>query len=687
MMRAEILAPAGSEESLIAAVRCGADAVYLGAGDFNARRNAENFSAEQLQAAIGYAHSHAVKVYITLNTIIKDREIPDFKEQVKRICAIGADALILQDLGAVKIVKQCAPEIPLHASTQMSVHSPSGAKLLEKAGFRRVVLSREISRAEIAEIRRQTNLELEYFVHGALCMCVSGQCYMSAFLGSRSGNRGLCAQPCRLEFKAPSGTGRDLSLKDNCLLEHTEQLVATGVNSLKIEGRMKRPEYVAAAVSAYKKALGGESTDEDKKTLKDIFSRSGFTDGYFIGKTGSDMFGSRLKENVLSADAKLLKQQQLLYAKETALIPISAKLTVVRSKKPVLSASALGNSICVTANSLPEPAVNAPLSEEYAKRLIGKCGSTQFYLKNFSLCTDGEVTLPAREINALRRAALKKLNEELEKNKPYRFTDCKIDIPTHNIKDKADLYIRVSDISQLSDTVAGLCSKVILPLNTPEEEIASLIKKGVNVALEAPRCAFIPEKKIRNRLLQLKEIGVREVFAGNLYAVEMCRELSLRAIGSFGLNLFNSPALAFADEIGVSEALISAEASLKQINSLNSPISIGALMYGHIPLMITRNCPIKNGRKCSECDKTSFVTDRRGEAFPVRCSHGYSEIFNPRPLYMCDKKSEVKTDFHLLYFTVESAHEAEEITDRYIKEAPAAENTLFTRGMYYRGVK
>ena len=315
----EILAPAGSFDALVAAVRCGANAVYLGAGDFNARRNADNFTEKELKEAINYCHVRNVKVYLTLNTLVFDAEVSAALELLSCVCALGADALIVQDLGLARLIREVAPDMPLHASTQMSVMNIEGLRELEELGFKRAVLPRELSFEEIRELKENTTLELEIFVHGALCMCVSGQCYLSGMLGGRSGNRGLCAQPCRLPFEAPGGTGFDLSLKDLSLLEHLPELAELGIDSFKIEGRMKRPEYVAAAVSACRATMdrvtkdrrdsdlvdysGIETQSEArlKEQLRAVFSRSGFTDGYYTEKTGRSMFGTRRREDVTAA--------------------------------------------------------------------------------------------------------------------------------------------------------------------------------------------------------------------------------------------------------------------------------------------------------------------------------------------------------------------------------------------------
>ena len=294
-MGIEILAPVGGYEQLISAIKAGANAVYLGTQDFNARRNAHNF--DNLNETVEFCHNHGVKVYVTLNTVIKNNEIGAFANTVKDVANAGADAVIVQDLGAVSLIKKICPDLPLHASTQMTVHNLSGVKMLEEMGFSRVVLAREMSKNEIKYICDNSKLEIEVFTHGALCVSVSGQCYLSSMLGARSGNRGLCAQPCRLDFNNGE-RGYALSLKDMSLYEDINELISLGVKSLKIEGRMKRPEYVYKAVSECKKALN--NMQPDMQTLKSVFSRSGFTNAYFKAQISPCMFGRRTDEDVHS---------------------------------------------------------------------------------------------------------------------------------------------------------------------------------------------------------------------------------------------------------------------------------------------------------------------------------------------------------------------------------------------------
>ena len=379
---AEILAPAGTREALTAAVRCGANAVYLGGKLLNARRNAENFDDEALKEAVRYCHERGVKVYLTLNTLVRDAELKDAEHMLALSCESGIDALIIQDLGIARLAQSCAPGIPLHASTQMSVQTLAGLEELKGLGFTRAVLPRELTLEEITALASESPVELEIFIHGALCMCVSGQCYLSAMLGSRSGSRGLCAQPCRLPFAAPGGTGADLSLKDLSLIPYIRTLHEAGVLSFKIEGRMKRPEYVAAAVTACRQALeNGKPEGALSRQLQAVFSRSGFTDGYYTGQRGRAMFGTRSRENV-SAAAPVLKELSRLYEKERPLIGVAFSFTMRPGIPLTLTAEARGQSARVQSEKLPEAALTRPLTKVEVTRQLSKCGGTPYYAQS-----------------------------------------------------------------------------------------------------------------------------------------------------------------------------------------------------------------------------------------------------------------------------------------------------------------
>ncbi|MBQ6380941.1 MAG: U32 family peptidase [Clostridia bacterium] len=673
---AEILAPAGSMESVFAAVRSGADAVYLAGENFNARRNAENFTAAQLEESVAYCHAHGVKVYHALNTLVKDSEIGKLIKEIERILTLREDALILQDLGVAALVKAMAPDMPLHASTQLSAHSLAGVQALEKAGFRRVVLARELSRAEIEHIRRHSDVELEVFVHGALCMCVSGQCLMSAFFGARSGNRGLCAQPCRLPFRAPGGTGHDLSLKDNSLLPYLPEMAQAGVDSFKIEGRMKRPEYVAASVNACREALAGSYLPETQQQLKRIFSRQGFTDGYYTASRGKAMFGARTKEDVTAADAKLLGSYAALYAKETPRVPCEIACTITADAYPTVCMRALGKSAAVSASKMPEPALHRALTKEDVADRLQKLGGTGYFATRVTVDLQEGLMLSAGEINALRRKAVAALQQTLSAPKHYQKGDIPALPPARRCGNK-QLYLRFANLTQVPPGIHY--DKIILPIEQAQEAVEAFGTEAL--ILETPRVFFGLEKKLIALLEKAKALGITTVAVGNIGALQLAKEKGFRVLASLGMNVFNSYA---CEAIEAEELVLSPEMSTPQINSLHSQKPFGAIVYGHLPLMISRNCPLRTGRSCQSCDKQGFLTDRKGEQFPVRCRFGASEIFNPHALYMLDKEDDIHSDFSLLYFTTQTPAQVQHVLTLYQQKAPA--DFAFTRGLYQKGV-
>ncbi len=679
-------------ESLTAAVRCSADAVYFGEKTLNARRGAANFDAEQIKAAVRYCHARDVKAYLVLNTLVNDLEFNDAIDICERACAIGADALILQDLGLAKIIREIAPELPLHASTQMSVQTPAGLQALHELGFTRAILPRELSFEETARLAENAPLELEIFVHGALCMSVSGQCAMSAMLGSRSANRGLCAGPCRLPFSAPNGTGFDLSLKDLSLIAHLSDLEKLGISAFKIEGRMKRPEYVAAAVTACHKALNGEYTSETAENLQAVFSRSGFTQGYYLGERGRGMFGTRQKDDVTAATGVLSGFAEL-YKNENPLLPVDFAFTC-RANEPLslsvrakLKGNEKGKNVFVLSEDIPQPAQNRPLDKQSIEEQLSKCGGTQFFANRIEIDLDDGLFVPASALNALRRKALENLNTALEQPTPVAFFPCAIqEIPAHEAK-RPHVYARFSRVSQIpSQTDMGQIQRLFVPLDTPPEEIKTLIKTGVEIAVEIPRGIFGSSEKIIRQLKTAKAAGVKMACAGTLDAMALARHQGFTVFAGFGSNIFNSQALEALKNKGIVEATLSFELTLTQAAALKGALPRGLIAYGRLPLMLTRNCPLSNGKSCKDCGGRGEITDRMGIKFPVVCKNGCAEVLNSRPLYMADRLGEMKNiDFMTLYFTTETKQECGEIIKAYQQgKAPQSE---FTRGLYYRGVE
>lgn len=661
----EILAPAGSMESLIAAVRCGANAVYLGTKGINARRGATNFTFEELKQAVEYCHARDVKIYLALNILISDSERELAYKTVEAGLSLGVDAFIIQDLGLAKIIHSHFPTARMHASTQCSVNSPEGFKALEKMGFVRAVLPREMSLDEIREIRQATDMELEMFVHGALCMCVSGQCYLSAMLGGRSGNRGLCAQPCRLGFSADASRSCDLSLKDLSLIGNINEIAQAGVVSLKIEGRMKRPEYVAAAVSSCKKAIDGEYSASDENTLKSVFSRTGFTDGYFTGER-KDMFGTRQKEDVVAAK-DVLKELSHLYDNENPLVSIDIEFICKANRKAELTARALGKEATVV-GTVPETAINKPMTEESVETRLAKFGNTQFYLNNIKIDLDDGLILPASVINSMRREAVEILSEV--KIEPFTQMPYKAD---RYAEKNCTPYYTARFLNPDSIPDKHPFKRIFIPIWSSDEDFVDN-RAGV----EVPRGLFGMEEKLTKRLEHLKKIGVRKALCSNLGAYSLAQKMGFEVYGDFGLNIFNSESAQLFNS-----PILSFEATLEQTNRIGAK-DTGIIGYGYLPLMLTRNCPIKNHLGCSRC--TGKLTDRKGFEFKVKCSpYPCVEVLNPVPVYMGDRQKEIKTDFIHFYFTDESKNQVEQIINLF--KTGGQFDGKYTRGLTYRGVE
>lgn len=681
MSRLEVLSPVGNGEMLVAACRAGADAVYLGAKEFSARRNAENFDDTELCDAIKYCHIRGVKVYLTLNIQIKDSELSSAVDLARRAYNYGIDGVIIADLGLADVLHKLIPKLPLHASTQMTVHTPAALEILKNAGFTRVVTAREMSREELKALckrAKEQNIEVEVFVHGALCMSVSGQCLLSAFLGSRSGNRGLCAGPCRLPFEAKGGTGYDLSLKDLSLLPHIKELCDMGVTSFKIEGRMKRPEYVAAATAACRFAVdNGYVPTEDLDTLKNVFSRSGFTDGYYLNKLGRDMFGIRTKEDVTAADKAFPKIHELVRA-ERRTVKIKAEITVKKDMPIILTLDDGKNKVTVK-GEMPKAAQNRPITHETLKSSIDKFGSTPYILEEFSADCDEGLFISAAELNALRREAVELLDF---KRGEVRHKESKVEYALPNKKENnktaPKIYARFEDISQIPQNLEDV-DAVIFPL---EKEFDVEVSE-VELIVDIPR-GIISEDLIRHRLCIFKEKGFKTAICGNLSAMQIAKEEGYGIIAGTGLNILNSESADVLFKLGADRVVLSNEITLSDASQLSSPVPKGIVAYGNIPLMLFKNCPLKNGRKCTDCNKKGSITDRKNTEFPVRCRMGFSELLNSVPIWLADRSADLKAvDFAVLYFGGEPQNRVSEVISAY-KNGLACD-TEYTRGLFYRG--
>ena len=687
MANIEILAPVGSEEMLHAAVFSGADAVYLGFSGFNARTGAGNFDADSLKEAVRFCHARGVKVHVALNTTVYGGELASLCDAIRAVAASGADAVICQDLAVATLIGKIAPQLPRHGSTQMSVHTLQGALELKELGFTRVVLARELSLPEVEQITRHCGIETECFVHGALCMCVSGQCYMSAFLGGRSGNRGSCAGPCRLPFEAnalPEGKpGRlhHLSLKDNSVIDKLDQLQAIGVASAKIEGRLRTPEYVAAAVSAC--LAGREGRAYDRDLLKNAFSRSGFTSGYLDGKIDGTMFGVRSE-----ADAELTKKTlpalRELYRRERSRVPVRMKLEIEEGGEKLTVTDADGNKAFAYGDFEPQPARADPT--ESLKRSLAKTGGTPFAAENIEVEMDeGPWFVPGSTVNELRRGALDALLKKREVLRPWPVQDVELEpLPQRTLPPRRTLRARFERWDQVPEQALSGVEYLILPIaqaaRVPREWRGKTL-------LELPRVMFGKlEEDTARRVAATQDAGFAGYEVSNIAHLRLCRGLPMS--GGFGLNVTNQVAAQFYADNGLGSVLILPETKDSDISTIapthaGKPVPTGVLVYGHMPLMVTRACPLQNIHDCAHCDKTGVLTDRKAKKFPVRCGMGVRTIYNPVPIYMGDKPGALTVDYGVAYFTLESREEAAAILDNIRVHAPFEGD--FTRGLYFKG--
>ena len=684
MSNIEVLAPVGSEEMLLAAVRSGADAVYLGAGDFNARRSAANFDEQQLKNAIKYCRQRGVKAYLTLNILIRDDEMSAAIDLARKAYLYGIDGIIVQDIGLAAVIKKAAPGLPLHASTQMSVHTPSALSLLKEMGFCRVVAAREMTARELECLCREAtrlDMEVEVFVHGALCMCVSGQCVLSSMLGTRSGNRGLCAGPCRLPFTA-RGKSEDyaLSLKDLSLIEHMSQLKGMGVASLKIEGRLKRPEYVAAATAAVSAAAHGTPDAYLNSKLQSVFSRSGFTDGYYMNRRDADMFGVRTKDDMEKSKA-VMPEIHDLYRNERQRVSIDLSARIKAEEPVTLTVSDGENTVTVTGN-IPQTAKSKVVQEEQISASLKKLGGTPFFAKQVDIILDEGLFVSNAEVNVLRRTAVEELlhkRGEVKRVLPEFALAAPDEIPTQH----KGFIISVSDVAQLKNIEAnGKIAAVILPLEKAQP-IEAL--PGTEKWVDIPR-GIESEEKITELLEAAEENGFCGAVCGNLSAIPLAKSAGLKIIAGTGLNIYNSYTANFFKELGADTAVLSYEMNIRDIKDIETDIKKAVVVYGRLPLMLLRNCPVKAQIGCRKCGGEGELTDRMGKTFPVKCRMGYAELFNCVPLCLNGAKDITCADYALLMFTFEGEKQVGTIVNGYLSKS-VQPPTEFTRGLYYRSVE
>lgn len=691
----ELLSPAGSPEGVIAAVQNGADAVYMGMGAFNARRGAKNFTDEEFVKAVRYCHVRGCKVYVTLNTLVNDREMRDAVAAAKLASDAGADALIVQDLGMSYAIRCALPDIPLHASTQMSLHNLAGVEAAAEMGITRAVLARELSFEQIRFITKNASIETEVFVHGALCFCHSGQCYMSALIGRRSGNRGLCAQPCRLQYSL-GGRMDDhpLSLKDNCLVDQIRRLEEAGVASLKIEGRMKRPEYTGIVTGVYAKAIREQRNPdkEEMELLEKTFSRQGFTQGYFIGDK-LNMFGVR-SEPDKDAD-KIFATARKQYAEgEMRRVPVHFYTVLEKGEHIKAIAFDDDGHKAIATGPVPERAKRQGLTEQYLIEQMFKTGGTPYNCIENKAKAEPGLYLPASEINELRRKLIAQLSAEREKapgRRTLRIPAPPVNVPA--ISDPARIY-QVRTAEQLTPELAELKPDYIyfpaMELAENFDPLRPFIDNGARPVAVMPRVITDDQsREVYAALEKLFDYGVNEALTGNLGHVFIARQAGMKVRGDFGLNAFNSYTLRVLQDAGFISATASFELRLAQIKAMAKPIDTELIIYGRLPLMVSDQCIIRQSAGRCNCQTPGQLSDRMGSVFPVVKEFGCRNvIYNAHKLYLADKRDDLYAlglwGLRML-FTTESPRECVEVAKGYLGLTDYKPNVL-TRGLYYRGV-
>ena len=690
----ELLAPAGSMEALRAAVQNGANAVYLGCGQFNARQSAKNFTAQALTEAVKYCHIRGVQVHLTLNTLVSDKETSEAAALIRHAALSGVDAFIVQDLGVIGLCKQIAPHIPIHGSTQMTVHSLPGVLLCAAWGLRRVVLSRELSREEIRYITQNSPIEIEVFGHGALCMGYSGQCYLSAAIGGRSGNRGRCAQPCRQSYGYGRWqNGHPLSLKDNCLVHHVKDLEQMGVASLKLEGRMKRPEYVAAVTGVYRQAMDtGRVTRPMMDQLYTAFNRQGFTEGYYSGKTGQQMFGIREEKGEDQSWMKAIRQTY--EAAENSLVPVQFHC-VVRPDGTTLSVTDPDGRVCTLEGPKPESARVLDLSEEALAARLSKTGGTPYRCTQVRAEITPGYTLSAAAINALRRDALNLLTAQRARRDTPRLSRPQ-KIPNYpGSRTSPVLTVQVTTREQITGKLLKKAPDVLyvpLHLLAEDPEFCRELTKRVNVCAALPRIVHDGEiPKLQGDLKTVRSLGVQEALVGNLGLLLPVRECGLRVRGDFGLNLYSSGAVNTARELELRSACLSFEMTLPQIRDVSKAVPCEILSYGRLPLMVTENCLIKGRSGQCTCHLSpAKLVDKTGAEFPIikDGSSCRSVLLNGKKLNWLDRQEDLSR-LGLwairLYFTTENPKEVDQVLSS-VDNPGRFDPGACTRGLYLRGL-
>ena len=641
----ELLAPAGSFECLVAAVAAGADAVYVGGKRFGARAYAKNFDAGEISRALSYCRLHGVKLYVTVNTLVEDKEMSEVVEYAAELYRIGVDAVIVADVGALAEIRAAVPDLEIHASTQMSIHNSSGAIRAHSLGCSRVVPARELSLSNIKSIVDSSPTEVEVFLHGALCVSYSGQCLFSSLVGGRSGNRGECAQPCRLPYG-----GQDkypISLRDLSLAGHIPELIESGVASLKIEGRMKSADYVYTVTKIYRRLLdeGRVATADERIALERAFSRGGFTDGYFVGKTESAMTGVRSEAD------KQDSREAAVGGFEIERVRVFAEVKMKLGEPSEMTLFAGERRVRVEGEA-PTAALNSPLTDEGVRARLSKMGNTLLSLSesDISLTLDEGINLPPSAINALRRKAAEAFEDFSRPLPPlsYTYSVCRRDTEKRTTAQFfcEDEFLRLG----AKEVLSGF-DITFVPLFSSDAALGK--SNGISIP---PIVTDSETDAVAKRLSEAKKLGAKYALVGNLGHISLAEDAGLMAIGDFRLNVTSGKSLDVYRSLGLIDVVISPELTLPKARDVGGSV----IVYGRIPVMLTERCFMKENFGCKKCSAAS-LSDRRGEKFPMMREFSHRNIiFNSAHTYMGDKQGEL-AEFRIksrhFIFSTESAAE------------------------------
>ena len=679
----ELLAPAGTIECVRAAVDSGADAVYFGGHGFGARSFAGNLTDDEIFDAAEYCHLRGARAYVTVNTLAFDREFKELERYVRLLTEAAVDGVIVQDLGVLRYIREISPDMELHASTQMTVHSADGVRTLEKMGISRVVLARELSGEEIRKISDSTDVELEVFVHGAMCMSYSGQCLMSSVIGGRSGNRGKCAQPCRLTYSGGGDERHYLSLKDMSYAAHISELENMGVASLKIEGRMKSAAYVSAVTGIYRRLIDEKRlpTAEETERLNSIFYRGGLTDGYFTGRTGKNMFAFDKPDNpYLRNNGEEAPPESRRRGADISAVFAEGEPLRIKISCGGACAEVCGDTHCTAAQ-------NRPLTEESAAAQLEKLGGTPFYAENISVDIKGRPYLSVSALNNLRRSAVAALEGEILKGfGSKRLNQAKKLIKTDK-RQFEGFTCSVMNIDQYRAVCEADFKRIYVPLHIAEQNTAELLGDKDRIVITPPVIVSDSRRgEYRRRMSAMLEAGFHAAEVSTVDGIALTE--GFVRFGGFRMNIANSRAAAEAAAMGLCGVCLSPELNLGQLRDIVSPCRTEAVVYGRLPLMITKNCISANMDKCP-CGAGGEMTDRTGRRFPIVrdgdiCA---SVVLNSVPLYMADKKKEicnVGVNLLRLIFTAESPEDCIKIYNDY-KHGAGTPDFEFTRLQLLKG--